>query len=40
MNGTGETVWPDNKRYQGEYLDDKKHGQGIFEWGNGKKYEG
>jgi len=24
----------------GEYLDDKKHGYGIFEWGNGKIYEG
>lgn len=36
----GETVWTDNKRYIGEYYDDKKHGEGIFEWGNGKRYEG
>jgi len=21
-------------------LDDKKHGKGIFEWGDGRKYEG
>ena len=21
-------------------LDDKKHGEGVFSWGNGKKYEG
>ena len=40
MNGKGETVWNDNKRYNGDYLDDKKHGEGIFEWGNGKRYEG
>lgn len=36
----GETVWTDNKRYIGEYYEDKKHGDGIFEWGNGKRYEG
>jgi len=36
----GETIWADKKRYVGEYLDDKKHGFGTFEWGNGKKYEG
>lgn len=36
----GETSWPDGKRYIGDYLDDKKHGEGIFEWGNGKRYEG
>jgi hypothetical protein len=21
-------------------LDDKKHGKGVFEWGDGRKYEG
>ena len=40
MYGKGETIWRDKKRYIGEYLDDKKHGHGIFEWGNGKVYEG
>jgi hypothetical protein len=30
MNGSGITSWPDGKKYEGEYLDDKKHGQGIF----------
>lgn len=39
-NFRGETIWPDNKKYIGEYVDDKKDGEGIFEWGNGKKYEG
>ena len=23
-----------------EYVDDKKEGNGIFEWPNGRKYEG
>lgn len=40
MKNRGETIWVDKKRYVGEYLDDKKHGFGVFEWGNGKKYEG
>lgn len=38
--GKGITEWPDGKKYEGEYLDDKKHGFGIFCWENGKKYEG
>ena len=36
----GETSWPDKKKYTGEYLDDKKHGFGVFDWGNNKRYEG
>lgn len=27
-------------RYHGEYLKDKKHGQGKFIWPDGRKYEG
>lgn len=23
-----------------EYIEDRKHGKGIFEWGDGRKYEG
>lgn len=38
--GRGITSWPDNKKYEGEYLDDKKHGLGVFSWENGKQYEG
>ena len=40
MNGYGETIWPDGKSYKGYYLDDKKHGQGVFSWNNRKGYEG
>jgi hypothetical protein len=40
MSGVGETVWADHKRYTGDYIDDKKHGHGTFNWGNGKIYEG
>jgi hypothetical protein len=26
--------------YRGEYFNDKKHGDGIFLWPNGKSYDG
>ena len=29
-----------NLRYNGEYLEDKRHGFGTFEWKNGMKYTG
>lgn len=32
MNGKGLFTWIDGRKYVGEYLDDKKHGQGVFEW--------
>lgn len=27
-------------QYEGEYLDDKKHGFGVFEWESGNRYNG
>jgi hypothetical protein len=32
MDGEGVFIWPDKRRYTGEYKDDKKHGYGVFEW--------
>jgi hypothetical protein len=32
MDGQGVFTWPDLRKYQGEYRDDKKDGFGIFEW--------
>lgn len=32
MNGKGVFTWLDGRKYVGEYFDDKKHGQGVFEW--------
>jgi hypothetical protein len=29
-----------NQRYEGHYLLDKKHGFGLYDWGNGYLYEG
>lgn len=40
MNGRGIFSWVDGKKFVGEYLDDKKHGDGIFFWYlNNEKHE-
>jgi hypothetical protein len=33
-------IWPDGRRYEGDYIDDKKEGFGIYLWPDGKRYEG
>ena len=30
--GFGVYKWPDGRKYEGYYLDDKKHGYGIYIW--------
>lgn len=40
MHGKGILQWPDGRRYEGEYEEDKKHGHGIFTWADGRKYDG
>jgi len=40
MDGKGEFVWPDGRKYVGAYIEDKKHGFGEFEWPDGRKYKG
>lgn len=40
MEGYGLFTWPDGRRYEGSYVDDKKAGQGNFFWPDGRKYEG
>jgi hypothetical protein len=32
MEGYGIFTWPDGRKYEGEYIDDKKEGNGIFYW--------
>ena len=32
MEGRGVFTWPDGKRYEGEYKNDKKSGYGKFFW--------
>jgi hypothetical protein len=40
MHGKGVFAWPDGRRYEGEYIDDKKQGFGIFFWPDGRQYIG
>ena len=40
MEGQGVFSWPDSRKYEGEYKDDKKEGYGVFHWPDGRKYEG
>ena len=40
MNGKGCIKWPDGKSYEGEYFEDKKHGEGKVTWADNKKYIG
>ena len=32
MHGRGIFEWPDGRKYDGEYVNDKKEGYGVFEW--------
>jgi len=38
MNGKGIFNWPSGRKYIGEYINDKKHGHGIYIYENGKLF--
>ena len=40
MHGKGTFTWPDGRKYEGDYKDDKKEGVGLFVWADGRKYNG
>ena len=40
MEGQGAFKWPDGRKYEGDFLDDKKEGLGTLYRPNGGKYEG
>ena len=40
MDGTGVFTWSDGRKYEGEYVDDKKEGHGVFTWPDGRQYDG
>ena len=39
-HGQGVYTWPDGRKYEGAYENDKKAGFGIYTWADGRKYEG
>ena len=40
MHGIGIFTWDDGRKYEGDFLDDKKSGHGVFTWTDGRKYDG
>lgn len=38
MEGKGLYIWPDSRRYEGEWLNGERTGMGIFTQVNGEKY--
>ena len=33
-------MWSDGRKYEGDYVDDKKHGFGTYVWADGRSYTG
>lgn len=40
MHGKGIYAWGDGRKYEGEYVHDKKHGHGVYTWNDERKYDG
>ena len=40
MDGYGVYKWPDGRKYEGQYIKDKKAGHGDYKWPDGRKYTG
>ncbi len=40
MEGLGVYTWQDGRKYEGEYLYDKKHGYGVYIWSDGRVFKG
>ena len=40
MHGRGLFKWPDGRMYDGEYMNDKKHGKGTLISAHGRRKEG
>lgn len=36
MNGNGVLVWKDGKKYEGQFVMDKREGKGTFTWADGR----
>jgi hypothetical protein len=40
MHGFGVLIWKDGKKYEGNFVNDKREGQGKFMWKDGRVYDG
>ena len=40
MHGKGFYTWADGRKYDGDYINDRKEGFGSYIWADGRRYEG
>ena len=40
MHGKGAIVYPNNERYEGDFVHGKRHGYGVYSYADGGKFEG
>jgi len=40
MHGYGILKWKDGKKYEGDFINDKREGTGTFTWSDGRVYIG
>lgn len=40
MNGKGHLMYEDGRHYVGEFMNDLKHGFGVYSWTDGRRYQG
>ena len=40
MLGKGKFMYKNGRSYEGDYVNDKKHGYGVYTWENGSTFEG
>lgn len=40
ISSLGTYTWPDERKYVGDWLNNKMHGEGVFTWKDGRTYKG
>ena len=38
MDGQGTLIYPDGRKYVGDFADDQKNGYGTLTWPDGRRY--
>ncbi len=40
FHGKGNYIWPNGKKYEGNWINNKMEGKGTFNWPDGRKFVG